>query len=236
MAYSYLPLYANDYSPYLSVPSTQACTDPRNCQLKVEGKGTIKVRPDITVVVLEVVTENKELKLAQEENTTRMIAVLRSLRENGILSEDIQTQTYNIVPQYDYIEGKQVFRGYRVEHSLEVTIRDMTKIGEIIDDAVQNGVNQVSSIKFSVANPSAYYQQALNAAVDDALNKARTFGSKLNIAVSKVPVRIVEMGYETGVPIVSLKYQTAGSATPVQTGQVEISARIEAVFAYRPMY
>jgi uncharacterized protein len=236
MAYSNQPLNTSNYYSYVPVPSIQSCTDPRACKLKVEGRGSTKVRPDIAVVVLGVVTENKQLKLAQDENATRMTAVLGSLRENAIPMEDIQTQSYNIVPQYDYIEGKQVFRGYRVEHILEVTIRDMTRIGEIIDDAVQSGANQVSSIKFSIANPSAYYQKALNAAVDDALEKARTLGIKLNISVFKVPVQIVEMGYETGVPIIPLMYQAVGTATPIQTGLVEISSRIEAVFAYRPMH
>jgi len=194
------------------------CTNPRTCQLRVEGNGSIKVRPDIAVVIMGVVTENKELNQAQEENTKRMTTVLRSLHENGIPSEDIQTQFYNIIPQYDFIEGKQVFRGYKVEHNLEVTIRDMSRIGKIIDDAVQNGINQVSSFRFSIGNPSVYYQQALNAAVDDALKKAGTLGSK------------------TGVPITPLMFQAAGAATPVQTGQIDISARIEAVFTYRPMY
>lgn len=99
----------------------------------------------------------------------------------------------------------------------------------------RSGVNQVSSIKFSVADPSVYYQKALNAAADDAIEKARTLGNKLNIMVSRVPVQIIEMGYEAGGPIVPLTYQAAGAATPVQTGLYEISARIEAVFSYRPV-
>ncbi len=234
MAYSSLPSGINNYYSNIPVSGMLACWNPYSCKLKVEGTGHIKVQPDLAIVVLGVVTENKELKLAQEENTAKMNAVLRTLREMGIPSEDIQTQSYNITPQYDFIEGKQVLRGYRVEHLLEITIRDMSKIGAIIDTAVQNGANQVNSIRFSVGNPSVYYQQALNAAVDDALTKAGTLGRKLNIAVSQVPVQIVEMGYEAG-PIVPLMYQTAATTTPIQTGQIEITARIDAIFAYRPM-
>jgi len=234
MAYSSLPLGLNNCYSHIPIPGMQACLNICACKLKVEGTGNIKVQPDIAIVVLGVITENKQLKPAQEENTIKMTAVLRSLREMSIPSEDIQTQSYSITPQYDFIEGRQVFRGYRVEHLLEITIRDMNKIGEIIDAAVQNGANQVSNIEFSVSNPSAYYQRALNAAVDDALRKAGTLGGKLRIEVSKVPVQIVEIGYKSEGPI-PLMYQVAGVSTPVQTGQVEITARIEAIFAYWPM-
>ena len=236
MAYSYLPSGQYNYYSYIPNPDLQACADLRACKLKVEGIGNVKVQPDIAVVVLGVVTENIQLKLSQEENTVRMTAVIKTLKEMGISSEDIQTQSYNVTPQYDFVEGKQVLRGYRVEHMLEITIRDMNRIGEIIDAAVQNGANQISSVKFTVADPSVYYQQALNAAVDDALAKVRTLGRKLNIEVSQVPVQIVEMGYEQGTPIVPMIYQAALSAIPIQTGLIEISARIEAIFAYRPIH
>ena len=233
MAYFSLPSGINNYYSCIPFPGIQACSNICTFKLKVEGTGNIKVQPNMAVAVLGVVTENKQLKLSQEENTTRMNAVLRILSIKGITKEDIQTQSYNVTPQYDFIEGKQIFRGYRVEHILEIIIRDMTKIGEIIDDAVQNGANQVNSVKISITNPSVYYQQALNAAVDDALAKARTFEGKLNIEVTQVPVQIVEMGYESGMPIVPLMYEAVGPATPIQAGQIKISARIEAVFAYR---
>jgi len=235
MGYSNLPAYANNKYSALPFPAAQTCADPCACKMKVEGKWSVNARPDIAVVILSVITENKQLSIAQKENSENTAAVIKSLRENGIPPVDIQTQAYNITPQYDYVEGKQVFRGYRVEHSLKVTIRDMARIGKIIDDAVENGANQVSSIVFSVSNPAAYYQLALNAAVDDAARKAHTLANKLNIAVSKAPVQIIEMGYEAGTPV-PMTYQTTGAVTPIQTGQIEISARIEAVFAYKPAY
>jgi Uncharacterized conserved protein len=227
-----LQAYTNEFA---AVPGMQECCNPRACKMKVEGKGEIKVRPDIALVNMSVVTENRELSKAQSENAIRMSAVQKSLHENGIPSEDIQTQSYNIIPQYDFIEGKQVFRGYRVEHSLEVTVREVGRVGKVIDDAVQNGANQVNSITFSLSNPTAYYQLALKAAIDDALIKARTIGNKLNIAVANVPIQIVELGLETGGPV-PLTQKTFATATPIQSGLLIISSRIEAVFAYKPMY
>ncbi|HEX2945279.1 MAG TPA: SIMPL domain-containing protein [Clostridia bacterium] len=207
------------------------CADPCVCELKVEGTGRIKVKPDIAIVNLGVVTENLQLGTAQAENTARMTAVIGTLNGMGVSPADIQTSSYNITPQYDYIEGKQVFRGYRVEHMLKVTMRDMARIGSTIDAAVQSGANQIGSIAFAVEDPSPYYRQALDAAVDDALAKAATIAVKLNIRVIRVPVRVVELGYVQGAPI-PLAFQTAAASTPIQSGQIEITAQIEAVFAY----
>lgn len=200
------------------------------CRLKVEGTGNIRVRPDKATVGLGVITEELQLEAAQRENTEAVTNILATLGGLGIPSENIQTQTYSIAPQYDYVDGRQVFRGYRVEHILEVTIADMRSIGVVIDAAVQSGANQVGNVIFSAANPSVYYRQALTQAVDDALAKVRTLGDRLDIAVSQTPLQIIEKGVGQE-PIVPLTYQTAIPATPVQTGMIEISARIEAVFS-----
>jgi len=181
---------------------------------------------------LGVVTEKKELKPAQEENATKMTAILKGLREMGIPLNDIQTRSYNIFPQYDFIEGQQIFRGYKVEHTLEVTIGDISMIGQVIDNAVQSGANHVESIRFTISNPSMFYRQALNVAVDDAISKAETLAAKLNINVSGIPLQIIEISHESSGSIVPLAYQAAEAATPVQPGQIEVQARIEAIFAY----
>jgi len=216
---------------YAFAPGMRSCAEPCACELKVEGTGRIKVKPDMAVVDLGVVTENRQLSTAQQENAASMTAVIRALNGMGVPPADIQTSSYSITPQYDYVEGKQVFRGYRVEHMLKVIIRNMARIGTIIDAAVQNGANQIGSITFAIDDPSPYYRQALDAALDDALAKAGTVAVKLNIRVIRVPVRIVETKYEQGTPA-PVMYQMAAPATPVQTGQIEITARIEAVFAY----
>ncbi len=235
MAYYSIPSGINySYPSYVPGFSLQPCADHNVCRLKVEGIGNILAQPDMAEVILGIVTENQQLKAAQDENTAGMTAIIQVLRNHDIPSEDIQTYSYSISPQYDFVDGQQVFRGYRVEHLLNITIRELESIGVIIDAAVQKGANVVRSIRFSVEDPSGYYQKALNAAVDDALAKARTLGQKLNLEVSPVPAHITERSFEFDTPE-PLPYQAAASVTPVQPGMIQVSARIEAVFNYRPM-
>lgn len=235
---SYIPMARasnQGLAHYLPVSGLQACADPRACKLKVEGRGTIRVQPDTAVIIIGVSTEDVQLRTAQEENTRITTAVLNTLRNLGVPSRDITTQAYVIEPQYDFIDGRQVFRGYRVLHSLRITIRDINRIGEIIDSAVASGANIVNNISFTVSDPSLYYRQALNAAIDDAQAKAVVIGRKLNIAVSQVPVQITEEDYQYVTPIQPFLAQAAPMTTPIQAGQIEITARIEAVFAYAPL-
>jgi uncharacterized protein len=235
-AMTYTPMYGycmpNNMSCYSAVSGMQACMDPYACKLKVEGTGTVRVEPDLAVVILGVVTEDTQLANVQKENARRIADILSTLERMGIDKKDIQTQAYTIDPQYDYVEGRQVFRNYRVVHNLSITVRNVAQIGEIIDAAVQSGANTVNSIRFTVSDPSRLYQQALNAAVEDAQFKAATIAGKLNIQVSRVPVQLTELSISNGTPVPKLYIQAAEVSTPVQPGQIEIAARVEATFTY----
>ncbi|MCX7924072.1 MAG: SIMPL domain-containing protein [Clostridia bacterium] len=227
---------ANPY-PYHqpAAASFQGCANPLACKMKLEGKGSIKVQPDMAVVTLGVSTENIQLSVAQEENAQKITDIINTLKRLGIPSKDIQTQNYSISPQYDYIEGKQVLRGYRVLHTLRVTIKEVDKIGQIIDEAVASGANIIDNIDFTVSDPSRYYKQALNAAIEEAISKAVTIGKKLRVNVSEVPVQVIEEGYKYAAPLQPVMLNVADAVTPIQSGQIDITARIEAVFAYTPL-
>jgi len=140
---------------------------------KINGKGSIKVKPNIAIVTLGVSTEGKELKNIQEENALRASKVAGTLKRLGIREEDIQTQNYNIDIQYDYIEGKEIFKGYRVRNILKVIVRDIDRVGQVIDEAVEDGANIVSHIRFTVSDESIYYNRALRHAIEDSIEKQK---------------------------------------------------------------
>lgn len=219
------------YSPYFK--GFHTCNCYLQCKMKVDGKGSIKVKPDTAIILLGVTTEDMQLKSAQEQNSIKVNEIINSLVKLGISSDNVETQSYTINPQYDYIEGKQVFRGYNVTHILKTTVQDMDKIGEVIDKAVSSGANTVNDINFIVSEPSIFYQQALTAAIDDALIKAKTIARRLNVIVSQVPIRIMEESYQCNIhPQPFVLHASTDATTPIQTGQAEITARIEAIFTY----
>ena len=203
-----------------------------NCIMKVGGKGTVKAEPDGASAVLGVVTENLQLENAQNENTQKMSNVIDSLIKNGVPREDIRTQTYQILPQYDFVNGEQVFRGYRVVHEIKVETNNLNMAGTVIDEAVRAGANTVSDINFFVSNPQIYYEMALNQALSDAVSKAVSVGTRMNVYFNPVPLRITEITAPITAPIPFMSLQAAGAATPIQPGMTEITAVLEVEFVY----
>lgn len=200
-------------------------------RMRLNGLGVLKVEPDIAIVTLGVITEDKNLEKAQKENAIRTNRVIEGLKDIGINEEDISTLSYNIEPQYDFVEGRQKFRGYKVSNILNVKVKDINKVGEVVDKAVQSGANSVSNIKFTAENIDSYYNKALKLAIRDVVLKAVEVSNKLNVQLNKTPLNIVEKSLvEVGESTISVKAYSA--ATPIVPGEMNVVARIEAVFCY----
>ncbi len=228
--------YQNQYpltNPYRKSMDKNRYYCAHNCEnLVLDGKGSVKVKPDVAVISVGVITENEKLETAQRENAIRTSKVIESIEDMGVQEKDIETQNYNITQEYDYIDKEKVFRGYRVTHNLKITIRDIGKTGEIIDKAVENGANIVNYVDFTISDPSPFYKHALMLAIQDAVAKASVVERSLNIAINKTPIKIVEetYGYCPNGQRPLLRYPS--EATPIQTGEIEITACIKASFDY----
>jgi len=200
--------------------------------LIVTGNGSIFVEPDSVSIRLAVVTENQSLQEAQQENAQTMEQVIQSLLNVGIRREDIQTSAYNIFPRYDFMEGKQTLRGYEVTNEITIHISEMDQAGMVIDTAVQNGVNRVSDIEFIVSDMQSSYQRALVEALQDAQVKAQTIAETMQINLIQPPRRIVEKGTTSPSAFKVMAATAESFTTPVEPGEMEISAIIEVQYVY----
>ncbi|MFZ5354380.1 MAG: SIMPL domain-containing protein [Bacillota bacterium] len=199
-------------------------------QLAVQGAGKIKARPDIAAVTIGVITEDADINKAMQENNRVSAEVIKAVKMQGVEERDIQTANYVVDTQYDYIDGKQVFRGYKVTNLMEVTIRDIDKAGDVIGAAVNAGANNVSDVSFTLSNPSAYYLKALRIAVKDAGKKAEAVAQTLNTRIMPIPVKIIERN--AGDRYTSTKLAMEAAAVPVQPGLLEVTASVEGVYEY----
>lgn len=202
--------------------------------LTVTGIGSVKLEPNVATIKLGVETQDEELTTAQQTNAQKLDQVIDSLIQIGIPEENIQTVDYFIFPQYDYIDGKQQFRGYEVTHLINVTIEDLEQTGEVIDTAVANGANRVSNISFTVQDPQSYYQEALASALKNANSKAQTIAQTMNLQIDMTPISIDEqLPPSQATPQTMVKSEAFGAtSTPVQPGQLEITARVETKYQY----
>lgn len=155
--------------------------------ISVRGEGRVYTKPDIVIVDLSVVTEGGDVKDVQEKNSKKINGVIGFLKDFGIVEKDIKTKNYRIQPRYSY-EDRTVPRiiGYEITQTLEVKIRDMDRIGEILEGSVDAGVNQVSSLRFEVDNEEEFKEQARELAIEDAKEKAKKLASQLGVRLIKI--------------------------------------------------
>lgn len=211
-------------------------TQPNNDNplIKVRGDGELAIQPDTASVNIGVITENKELINAQQKNSAEMNKVIQALSSLGIPNNLLQTFDYRIDSDYDYEQGKQIFRGYKISHILQVKIEDLSKIGNIVDTAVQNGGNYVSNVQFTSKHKDYYYQKALSLAVYNAIEKAKTIASSIRVTLDPTPI-LVEEGGSTIQPILQpqMTYVKGVTSTQFEPGQLQIKASISADFQYK---
>lgn len=209
---------------------------PTKRTLNVTGSGTVIASPDIAYVTLGVVTEDKDAKTAQQDNAKAMDKVIALLKAAGIKSEDIKTVNYSIYPKYDYNQstGESKIIGYSVNNSVQVTVRDITKAGSIIDLAAGCGVNITSNISFGLSDYDKFYNDALKKALEGAKQKAQSMAGVYGIKLG-IPVTINENGGYTPVynyPSYAKADGAAGAPTPIEAGTIEVKASVGVVYEY----
>ncbi|WP_045517551.1 SIMPL domain-containing protein [Neobacillus niacini] len=201
--------------------------------IKVTGEGEIAVQPDTASVNLGVVTESKELIEAQHQNSIIGKKVIDSLIALGIDKNQIQTFDYRIESDYDYDQGKQIFRGYKITQILQVKLEDLSIIGKVVDTAVQNGANYVANIQFTIKYKEAYYQQALALALKNANNKATTIANTIKVNLNPTPILVTEVR-DTIQPFEThqIAFAKGVSSTQIEPGQLVIKAHVLTEYKY----
>ncbi|SHK65272.1 hypothetical protein SAMN05216582_11121 [Selenomonas ruminantium] len=141
--------------------------------LSVDGRGSAAITPDQAVITVGVTTHARNANQAQAENAQKSAAITQALQRMGVAANDIKSQNFSFAPDYHMDEKRRnEISGYTANHSLQVNVRDVAKIGKIIDAALNAGANEVTSLRFSVSNQNKVRQEALEQAIADARNKA----------------------------------------------------------------
>lgn len=154
--------------------------------ISVSGEGKVVGKPDVATIDLGTVTERQTVAAAQQENNKVMDQLIAKLKEAGIESKDIQTTSYNVFPNYDWTNNRQVLRSYSVTQNVHVKIRDLAKIGDIIGMAGTLGANQIGGIAFTVDEPEALKAEAREKAIKDAREKAEALAKATGIKLDRI--------------------------------------------------
>ncbi len=206
----------------------------------VSGKGSVKVKPDIAYINIGVDIFNKDANVAQTENSNIMNKVIESIKNLGISEDDIKTISYNVYKNTKYqptLGGKdeEIIEGYTVRNIVEVTVKDLEKVGEVIDESSKAGANSIGNIRFGVVDEAKYYNEALKISMENAESKAQSILETFGASVSK-PYSIVETSGSAPVfyyqDRADFAIEAKGMSTPITTSELEITASVSVKYKY----
>lgn len=210
-------------------PSAESQNQAR--EITVVGQGKASIQPDIAKLTIGVQTIADTVQGAAQENASKMTQVLSNIKDLGVSDADIQTYIYNIFPQYQNKNGGiQGITGYQVDNNVQVTVRDLSKISDVVDQAVQAGANNISNISFSYSNPEKLQAEALNQAYTNAQGRAAILAKAGNVQLGDV-ISISENTSSSPVPLAASVAQLGGGGTPIQSGNIEVQVQIQVVYA-----
>jgi uncharacterized protein YggE len=200
--------------------------------VQVTGTGSASGDPDVVVLSMGVVAQEKNLEEAHAAAAFAMQQVLDSLKISGVAENDIQTTQFSIRPVYNYVNSQRILQGYEVSNIVSVKVRDMDKTSPVIDNAVTAGGKwiQVNSISFTIDDPEELQTQAREEAMKDARAKAQTLAALGGVTLG-APVSISETAgsgpiYRYGMDSVV----SEDVATPIEPGEVEITVTVTVVY------
>jgi uncharacterized protein len=206
----------------------------------VNGEGKVWVTPDLATLSLGIYSQKDKVSDAQSEAAAAMAKVMDALTSNGIEKKDIQTQNFSIqqVTRWDDKTQQQVVIGYAVTNMVVAKIRNLDKVGTIIDTAVSAGEDliRINGISFTKEDTSADYVKARELAMNKAKSKAQQMTSLSGTTLGK-PVYITESSYVPPVAYMtnSFKADMAGEGgvqnTSISPGELEITVNVQVNYA-----
>ena len=219
------------FAPALSAAARADDTAPRR-SMTVSGSGEMSARPDIAYLDSGVVSEGKTAAEALSANTKAMNAIFKGLEDMKIAKDDIRTSQFSVHPVYsqqpqkpDGTRDEPVIRGYQVTNQVTVTVRKLDALGSILDKLVTLGSNRVDSIRFEIENPEELLDKAREAAVLDALRKAKLYANASGVALGPV-LNIAEGGgYQQPVYVKAMAMRDSESV-PMAAGTQQVSASV----------
>lgn len=215
-----------------AAPAAQTSGNPPRT-LSINGHGEVSLTPDIAYIYVGVHTEHEAASEAVAENNEQAQSVMDALSAAGIAAEDISTINFSLWYSQNYdFEGKPTDAKYVVDNTVYVTVRDLEKLGEILDTAIGAGANSVNGISFDVSDKEAALADAREKAVADARAQAEELAGLTGVELGEIQ----SINMYGGVPTPyyggarEVAQEAASFAVPISPGQFVVSVDVSLVF------
>jgi uncharacterized protein YggE len=211
----------------IGLPLLSHAADAKAGTVTVNGMGTVDTVPDTASMSFGVTTQAATAAAALAQNSTEMAKVIAALKASGIAAKDIQTQSVSLQPQTGP-DGNAV-TGYTASNSVGATVRDIGKLGAVIDAATAAGANTIYGPSMTRDDTDALYRDALKAAVADARAKAGALAEAAKLSLGAVQ-SMSEGGGAVPLPFAAARAADTAS-TPIEPGTQQVQATVTVTFA-----
>jgi uncharacterized protein YggE len=200
----------------------------------VGGTGRVSVEPDVADLRLGVTISRLTVAEAREDAATTMTAILTAVQGNGVARRDVRTSLLSVQPRYDYRDGKPPeLSGYELANVVEVTVRDLAKLGDVVDGTLRAGATSMDSLSFRLADPAPAEREARQLAMANARSRADVLAEAAGLSITGVASVVEDGAIPPPRPFMKAErmMMAADTSTPVESGSLEVAVRV--TVAYR---
>lgn len=210
--------------------ATQGNLPRERSTVVVGGRGKVRAKPDLGRVTFAAITEGPTVAVALRHNNTKMAALVQALKSAGIAERDIQTNYFSVHSDPP---------SYRVQNGIDVSVRNVDRVGEVVDTAVKAGANAVFSLQFEVEKRDALEAEIRSQAIKDARSRADALatlsGMKLGTVLSISEVPGVDGLAGTGQSRSSSgRHLIGGGPVPFESGELTYERELQVIYAIEP--
>lgn len=210
--------------------------NPRS--LNVNGRGEVKAKPDVAYINISVISKAKTAQAALQDNANKTTNVLNKIKSLIGKQDTVKTSGFNLSPVYDYNQTtkKSELTGYSVSNDLIVKTVDLENLGNLIDATTGVGANRINGPRFDILDKSKLRKEALRLAVKDAKDTATVTAEAAGVSI--VQVMQLNPNYNNPQPLYARSYDSvraasAESSTPIESGNITVSASVNITYQIR---
>lgn len=200
--------------------------------LSVSATGEASRAPDVATASAGVVTQAADANAAMRANAAQMARVIAAIRAAGVAERDVQTTGINIHPTYSHVPNEEPrITGYSASNSVSLKLRDIAKLGQVLDALVASGANNISGPGFSIDQPGPVYDEARLKALEQARARAALYADALGLEVRRIVSISEGGGFQQPRPMMAMRAMAMDAeSTPVAAGENTLSVSLEVVF------
>lgn len=209
--------------------------DSMERSVSVSATGSVSANPDQAMIATGVLSEGDTAREALTRNNVAMSKVIEGLKALGIDAKDIQTSGLSVNPRYaNSRDGRPpAINGYQASNQVRILVRDPKKLGEILDQSITLGANQMGGVSFDVSKAETLRDDARKAAMANALRRATLYATAAGASLGPVLTISEDVRMAGPRPMAMGRAAMAAEAVPVEAGSQKLEVQVHVTYALR---